>query len=329
MLKVGLIGNGGISNQHKKAYAQIAEEGGAAIVEAYCDVNPDNLKGLEGRLYTNIDEMLEKEQGRLDYVDLCLPTFLHMEVAIKAMERGFHVLCEKPMALDPEQCEKMLAASRRTGKTLMIAHCNRFMPAVELIRETIASGELGKVRNAEFRRDSGGPTPGSWLRRGTLSGGALVDTHVHDVDLIRHLFGMPKAVSATGMSVLTDGGYDIASVHYLYKDEMFVHATCNWALPNNKFNSRAIRVNFEKGYIFCDRTPGREAFFKVTEDGAVTDLTEKLDFSFFYKEIVYFIDCIANSKPVEKCLPEEASDAIRVIMAELKSMEQNCEKITV
>lgn len=328
MLKVGLIGNGGISNSHKKAYAQIAEEGGAAIVEAYCDVNPDNLKDLEGRLYTNIDEMLEKEQGRLDYVDLCLPTFLHMEVAIKAMEKGFHVLCEKPMALNPEQCQKMLEASHRTGKTLMIAHCNRFMPAVELIHETITSGELGRVRNAEFRRDSSGPKLDSWLRRGDLSGGAMVDTHVHDTDLIRYLFGVPKAVSATGISVDTDGGYDVVSAHYLYEDGMFIHATCNWALPHNKFNSRAIRVNFEKGYIFCDRTPGRQAFFKVTEDGTVTDLTAQLDSSFFYKEIIYFIDCIANNKPVEKCLPEEAADAIRIIMAEIQSAEQNCEKIT-
>ena len=328
MLKVGLIGNGSISNRHKNVYAQMAKEGGLAVVEAYCDVVPENLKGLEGRLYTDIDQMLEQEQGRLDYVDVCLPTFLHMDVAVKAMEKGFHVLCEKPMALNPEQCEKMLEVSRKTGKTLMIAHCNRFMPVIELIQETMAAGTLGAVRNAEFRRDSAGPRMTSWLRQGKLSGGAAVDTHVHDTDLIRCLFGMPKAVSATGISVATADGYDVLSAHYLYENGMFAHATCNWALPNNKFNSRSIRVNFEKGYIFCDRTSGREAFCLVTEDGTVTDLTEKLDNSFFYKEIAYFADCIANQKPVDRCRPEEAADAIRIVMAELQSMEQNCEKVT-
>lgn len=325
MIKVGLIGNGGIAAPHKAAYAKLD---GIAL-EAYCDALSANLEGLEGRCYTDIDEMLRAEQGRLDFVDICLPTFLHAEVAVKAMEMGFHVLCEKPMALNTDQCRDMLETASRTGKKLMIAHCNRFLDAVKLIKQTLVSGELGRVVSADFRRDSYLARQDTWLCKGAQSGGALIDTHIHDVDLIRTLFGMPGSVSAAAASVITQGGYDTMSVNYQYDNGPIVHATCSWVLPHNKFNSRALRVNFEKGYIFCDRTVGREVFQMVTADGAVTDLAKTQLAQIYYDEIAYFADCIENNKPVCLCPPEEAADAIEIAMAEIRSADAGGVKIKI
>lgn len=329
MIRIGMIGNGNISNQHKKAIAQIISEGGQVSLDVYCDANPATLKGLPGRTYTDVDTMLAAEQGKLDMVDICLPTFLHADVVVKALEHGMHVLCEKPMALNPEECDRMLEASQRTGKKLMIAHCNRFMSSVEIIRKTVESNELGKVRSAQFRRDSSMANTDSWFANGKISGGVAVDTHVHDTDLIRGIFGMPKAVSAAGHSTFVRDGYDAMSVNYMYDDGMFIHATANWTLKHNKFNSRTIRVDFEKGYLFCDRTPGRATFVKVTEDGTVTDLSAFLDSPFFYNELVYFFDCVANDKPVSKCPPHEAADAIRLVMAEIESADRDGIRITI
>lgn len=325
MLKVGIVGNGGIAAPHKAAYKKL----GCVTVEAYCDALPANLEDLQGRCYTDIDEMLKAEQGKLDFVDICLPTFLHAEVAIKAMETGFHVLCEKPMALTREDCQAMLETSRRTGKKLMIAHCNRFLDAVKLVKQIIISGELGAVLSADFHRDSAITRLDSWLCKGALSGGALIDTHIHDVDLIRSLFGMPDAVSVAAASVITDGGYDTMSVNYSYENGPVVHATCSWVLPHNKFNSRCLRVNFEKGYIFCDRTVGREAFQMVTTDGTVTDLAKTQLAQIYYDEIAYFADCIAGNKEVVLCPPEEAADAIAIAMAEVRSADAGGKKIKI
>lgn len=323
MLRVGLIGNGGIAVPHKAAYKTLPD----VTVEAYCDALRANLDGAGGRCYTSIDEMLLREQGQLDFVDICLPTYLHAQVAIQAMEAGFHVLCEKPMALTPSECAAMLDASRRTGKTLMIAHCNRFLNAVIHIKKCIDSNELGKVLSADFRRDSAITRLDSWLCKGSLSGGAMVDTHDHDVDLIRYLFGKPDSVSVAAASVITDGGYDSLSANYFYKDGPVVHATCSWILPHNKFNSRSIRVNFEKGYIFCDRTVGREVFQMAKADGTVTDLAAQQLSSIYYDEIAYFARCIASGAPVSLCPPEEAADAIAIITAELQSAAQGGRKI--
>ena len=101
----------------------LKEEGKDIELVAICDVRPEMLEKNDGqRLYTDVDEMLVKESDA-DFVDICTPTYLHTELAIKCMKAGFHVLCEKPMALTYEDCEKMIAVSKETGKRLMIARC--------------------------------------------------------------------------------------------------------------------------------------------------------------------------------------------------------------
>lgn len=123
LIKVGIIGNGKIAKEHVASYTKLAETGKAKL-EVFCDLRPEAMEGLQDvRIYTDWKEMLRQEQGKLDFVDICLPTFLHKEVSITAMEMGYHVLCEKPMARTEEDARAMLEASRRTGKTLMIAHC--------------------------------------------------------------------------------------------------------------------------------------------------------------------------------------------------------------
>ena len=212
MLKVGLIGRGSISQAHTAAYKKINN----AELVACCDIRPEVMEDLTNvRKYTDIDTFLSEEAGKLDYVDICLPTYLHAEVSIKAMRAGFNVLCEKPMARTVEQAEEMLRVSKETDKRLMIAHCTRFMGATQIIRNEILKGEMGKVRNAEFYRQGGTRAPmgyKNWFRDESLSGGALLDLHVHDIDVVRGLFGMPNAVTAVGANVIVEGGgYDEVS----------------------------------------------------------------------------------------------------------------------
>ena len=326
MLRAGLIGCGSISKAHTGAYAQIAGEKNNVVLEAVCDIRPEQLEcfGDDVRKYTSVEEMLEKEKGRLDYVDICVPTFLHSQIAIQALEAGFHVLSEKPMARTVEQAEAMVEAAKRTGKTLMIGHCCRFYSVPDLIRETIAKGDLGKVRSAEFYREGGSKKPmgwNNWFRDGELSGGAMLDLHIHDVDVIREFFGMPKAVSAMASSVITKGGYDAMSVNFQCENGVFVHALCDWTIANDKFNTRTVRVNFEKGYIFGDRTAGRMALMKVHEDGTVEDFTEQMTFNAHKNEIVYFLDCLEKGVSPDRCPPEQSVEAVKIVMAEMRSAD--------
>ena len=330
MLKVGLIGNGMIAKSHWGGYKRLFESGEAQVV-AVCDVRTECLEGLgDVRTYTDADEMLKAEAGKLDFVDICVPTYLHAEIAIKALEAGFHVLSEKPMARTVEQAERMIEAAKRTGKLLMIAYCNRFYVGAREIKKMIDSKEFGEVRSAEFRREGGDENPfgwNNWFRDGDLSGGAILDLHIHDVDMIRWMFGMPKAVTASAASYITRNGYDAVSANFIYDNNVFVNATCDWTIAHDKFNTRCIRVNFAKGYVFVDRTDGRTAFVKVARSGEVTDMTENLKFDAYYEEIKYFASCVREGKKLDYNLPSESIDSVRIVMAEMESADRNGEKI--
>ena len=134
--------------------------------------------------------------AEIDAVDLCLPTFMHEEVAVAALRAGKHVLVEKPMALDGAAGWRMIAEAARAGRILMSAQVLRFFPEYVALRKALP--RLGGVRSAFFRRRCAAPGWGGWLRDPALSGGGAFDLLIHDVDMCLHLFGRPEAVSAVG-----------------------------------------------------------------------------------------------------------------------------------
>ncbi len=330
MINVALIGVGGISDVHRKAYTRLFEEGKAQLV-ACCDIRPemmekDDLKDC--RKYTDVDELLKAEQGKVDYVDICVPTFLHSEIAIKAMEAGYHAMSEKPMARTVEQAEAMIEASKRTGKKLMISYCNRFTTMMDYAKNLIESGELGKPVSAEFWRGGGSKNPmgwNNWFRDGELSGGCTLDLHIHDVDMIAYLFGMPKSVTAVAGTAITKNGYDYVSSQYMYGNGFYAHSMCDWVHGPMKANTRTIRLCFEKGYFYIDRTADRHMCMKVTEDGTVTDLANFISEvnDMYYNEAKYFANCVENDLVPEKALPEKCIDSVKLVMAEIESADND------
>ena len=158
MLKVALIGaSGHISKRHITAYQQLKEENIAEIV-ACCDIHPDNVELKNTKIYTDYNNLIEKEKNNLDIVDICVPTFLHKNFSIKAMEAGINVLCEKPMALTVTDGERMIACAEETGKRLMIAHCCRFTDERRIMKKYVDEEILGKPVSAFF---SAAPSHGS------------------------------------------------------------------------------------------------------------------------------------------------------------------------
>jgi len=222
-MNYALIGCGRISTNHIKAAVN-----NKLNIVAVCDVNPEkfgnvkvdfNLDGVGAgdydfsgfNCYTDMDEMIEKEE--LDLVTIALPTYLHCEATVKCLKKGINVFCEKPMALDVEQCQLMIDTAKEAGKRLMIGQCLRFWGEYEVLKEYVDNGKLGKPVSAYFFR--GGSTPmwsfENWLQHRECGGGALHDQHVHDVDMVSYLFGMPKAVSTVGKIVIPGSGYDTVS----------------------------------------------------------------------------------------------------------------------
>ncbi|HZJ57675.1 MAG TPA: Gfo/Idh/MocA family oxidoreductase [Clostridia bacterium] len=338
MLRVGLIGIGFMGRGHLDIYMQLAEEGHPVELVAICDIDEDKFKGkfLPGNidvgnlkydftkynLYTDIDEMLEKEE--LDYVDIALPTYLHAEAAVKALNKGIHVLCEKPMALNTDECQSMIDAAETNGKKLMIAQCLRFWPEYEYLKKCVDSGEYGKVVSGYFFR--GGATPmwsyKNWLLNREKSGGVLLDQHVHDVDTINWLFGTPKKLSTIGRNVFPESSYDAVSTNYIY-DDMVINAQDDWTINSDDFGFKmSFRVNFEKGALIFEK--GKLTVYPHGEKSFVPEMEEG---SGYYREIRYFIDALINDTPIETADPYSTMETIRIANAEEESADKQGELV--
>ncbi len=208
-IRVAIVGFGGIARLHYAAYEALKKEGLPIRVAAIVERNTArvfekveiNLGGKQVEvsedihLYSDVEELLASEE--FDMADICLPTFLHKEMTVKLLDAGKHVLCEKPMAMNAADCREMVDAAKRNGKRLMIAHCCRFERAYCYLKQCIESGEFGALRHLTLKRLCQYPMWASDFQSTEKTGGVILDTHIHDVDLAYYLMGEPKAVSAT------------------------------------------------------------------------------------------------------------------------------------
>lgn len=326
MLKAGIIGFGGIAAAHRKAYAKLKELGKVQLVCA-CDIDP---KAFEKRVsinidtgatpleehihfYTDLEQMLAREE--LDFLDICAPSFLHSKISVDVLRRGYHVMCEKPMALTYDDCTEMLRAAEESGKELMIGQCVRFTPAYDFLKEAIAEGRFGKVIGGFFSRLSAPPTWGweNWFMSPERSGGCLTDLHIHDVDIIRYLFGEPEAVSCRATSSV--------SVHDTVHSALFyggtpITAIGDWSLHGVAFQS-GYRVNFEKATAVYEKG----ILTVYPKDGSKSYPVPLADISGYFGELSYFCDVIEGKHKNTKNPAASAACTIRLIEHMRKSTE--------
>ncbi len=334
MLRIGLIGLGFMGNTHLENYMRLEQEGQPVQVVALCDMDPAKLQGpatagnietVGGAIdfsrfnrYASVEEMLASEQ--LDAVDITLPTFLHEQISVQCLNHGLHVLCEKPMALTPEACDNMIAAADRNGKQLMVGQCLRFWPAYVRLKEAIDGGEFGAPTSAYFFRGGSTPTWGPWLLQKDKSGGALMDMHVHDADMVYWLFGMPQAVSAVGRNVVPGSGYDLVSAHYRYAGGPVVSAQADWTLQGDFGFDMTYRVNFERGNIVF-----KDGVVKVNpNEGQGFEAELSADMGYYY-QLKHFVESLAAGHPIATSTGRDTRGTIALVNAEMNSADRGGE----
>lgn len=327
MINVGIIGVGGISGVHIPNYI---EHSNTRIV-ALCDIIPERAQGktqtainigtaqetvVEAKAYLDYHDLLKDDEVEL--VDICLPTYLHAEAAIAALEAGKHVLSEKPMALNVAECDRMIAAAKANDRILMIAHCIRFWPEYVVLKELIDGGQYGKLVSAVFRRLSGTPAWGAannWFLDPSLSGGSILDLHIHDVDYITYLLGMPTAVTSKGVTDTNGISYVISA--YSYNDVPLVVAEGGWIHPPTYPFQMVFTIHLEMATVEWTGACPLTVYPKL---GDV--FTPEVPAGDGYRhEIRYLIDCIEQGKKPSAITPWGARETIRLIHAEIASVQ--------
>lgn len=257
-VKVALIGFGGIARSHNGAYKRLSDRGVKVSLVAVCDKNAEQFtKNItinlgadetplpEGiHLYNDIDELIAKED--FDMADICLPTFLHKSFAIKLLNAGKHVFCEKPMALSSKDCEEMLEAAKKNNRHLLIGHVLRFDRRYYYLKHCVDTACFGKLKNITMERLSIYPTWGDFSTE--RSGGLPLDTHIHDIDMAQYLLGKPNKVSC----IIHEDAPHCQLIHSrLFYDDAVVLVEGAWDVAFEDVFRAGYKARFENASVVC------------------------------------------------------------------------------
>lgn len=217
MLKVGVIGTGGIANSHISGYLAFQDE---CEIVAAVDVVPERARKLLDShglntvaAYESVTEMLNAHD--LDIVSITTPPATHKDLAVESLLAGVNVILEKPMAPSLEECDAILAAEQTSGKLLSVVAQNRFRDDLSLLKTTIDSGLIGPISHLEVNSSWWRGLPyydlswrGTWESEG---GGCTLNHAIHHIDLLLWMMGTPESVTA----VLTNAQHENSEVEDL------------------------------------------------------------------------------------------------------------------
>ena len=264
MVRVGITGIGFMGMIHYLAYQRIK---GVKVV-AMCESDQKRLRGdwrgIKGNFgppgemmdlsgidtYTNYDELLANPT--VDMVDICLPPALHADFTVKALQAGKHVFCEKPIALKVKDGERMVKASEKAGKLLMIGQVLPFFPEYSHAYKLITGGKYGKLLGGFFKRIISDPLWVPNFYDPNRVGGPLLDLHIHDAHFIRLLCGMPEAVYSSGR---TRGEVvEFLTTQFVYPAEqrLSVTATSGVLYQQGRSFTHGFEIYLEKASLLYD-----------------------------------------------------------------------------
>ncbi len=311
MLKIGLVGVGGISGAHIPAWEAMED----AELVAICDIRTERMeKYPDKRHYTDFDEMLANEE--LDILDICLPTYLHADFAVKAMEKGINVITEKPISLKEEDVERVYSTAEKNGVKFMVAHVLRFWPEYELFKEIYDSKRYGKLLSGSMIRLGSCPrwSWDNWMTDEKRSGLVPFDLHIHDLDFMVYAFGMPKVAHQFRAKLPEQ---DFMSIDYNFGG-FEIHSEASWYKASYSFKAE-FRFQFEEALVTWEN--GK--FIIHFEDDKKIDLSQQAEgdtgsinlpkSDAYANELIYFADCVKNNKPVEKVKSEELACVLSIL----------------
>lgn len=332
MINVAMIGYGGIAQAaHFPAYAELEKKGKAKLV-AICDIDEKKFNqkmeiniatnnisiSEEINKYTDWKKMLDNE--KIDMVDICIPTYMHAPVTIEVLNMGYDVLCEKPMSLNSDLCQKMIETAKNCGRKLMIGQCLRFDNKYNFIKKLVDEKTYGKVKTGVLRRLSPPPVWGweNWYMDYNKSHGCITDLHIHDIDYIRYIFGEPEKVSCHTQDIYSKK--DIVHTIVQYPEHTML-VIGDWSQEGIPFVADC-RIAFENATI--DYSNNKITVYPRGSESFVVDIEGN---DMYFSEIEYFIDKICSEEENTENPPESAATTIKLIETLIESSDKNGETL--
>lgn len=344
-VRVGIIGLGFMGSTHFHIHRLL----GMARVVAVADVDPRKRKGDWRKIVGNIGNFDNSklidftgidtydcgfdliQDPNVQVVDICTPTPTHKDLIVAALKAGKHVISEKPIVRDSSEMPELLRAVKSARTFYTTGMCLRAWPEYRHAYETFQAGKIGKLVHAHFRRISpniDGNAWNNWFMQDELSGGALLDLHLHDVDLVRYFFGRPKAVTAVGVKGFrSDKGYDHVVGLFDFGNGTVVSTEGGWTPARGIPFEMSFQIVGTKGTIRLSE----QGYQIVYENGRVekpAPAKPQMETG-WHVELDYFIRCVRDGKkPVKYLAVDELNDSLKMVEAELLSMKSG-KKVTI
>ncbi|MCX9011802.1 MAG: UDP-N-acetylglucosamine 3-dehydrogenase [Candidatus Methanoperedens sp.] len=300
-IKVGVIGTGAMGQHHVRIYSEFPDVELVGIADIDSVRVNEQAARYKTKAFTDYRELLKQD---LDAVSIVVPTMMHKEVALAAIEAGVNVLIEKPIADTLESAAEIIESASSSGLKLMIGHIERFNPAVMKLKEIIDSGALGKVVSISTRR------VGPYNPR-IRDVGVIMDIGVHDVDVISYLYGMKVSEVYAVAGADIHSFEDHAAIILRFGHEYSGIVETNWLTPHKIRKLTAIGL---KGVAYLDYI---DQTVELHDEGwirkAKVEKSEPLR-----NELQYFIRCISkNEQPFPS--GEDGKYALEVATASIES----------
>ena len=327
MVNIGIVGIGFMGVTHFKAMEKVRGGKVAAIATRDDKKRGGDWRSIQGnfgggggvqdlakvRCYRELDEMLGDPQ--IDLVDICLPTSMHVETALRALEAGKHVFLEKPIALSLKEADLLFAAAKKHKRHFMVAHVLRYFPEFSLVKDLVSGGEYGKVLAAHFKRIIARP---AWWDVKDLqrTGGPAIDLHIHDADFVQYVFGMPKSV--VSQAYIGKGGtVEYIHTHYKYPGKMAISAEGGWLSQQGCPFEHGYDVYFEEAALKFNSSWGQPPQL-LTKDGKVRKprLSSK---DGFVGELQEAVDAIKSGKASKILGGQSARDSLGLCLREIEA----------
>ncbi|MDR1153749.1 MAG: Gfo/Idh/MocA family oxidoreductase [Bacteroidales bacterium] len=325
MLQIGLLGAGMIGKIHVDGFLSMNSK--IARYTAVCDIDEtkrnDFAQRYNFRVFADLDGMLADPD--IDIVDLCLPSFMHEQFAVRIVKAKKHILIEKPIAFTLEAARNIFAAARENGVRTMVAQVIRFWPEYAKVKEICDSGALGDIVTVYAGRLGQMVTWVDWYKDPAKSGETLMNLTQHDIDFLHYLLGKPVSAYSAGTCDASNNYNDVMNI---FRFECGANAMVDGSLSMTAgypFTMR-MRVLGTRGTLEFTYTAGENIdsesasmlmWYRPGEKGKKVEVE---DYDPYGKEIEYFAGCIITGKDPETVSEQSVMQVLASILAARESL---------
>ncbi|NGM70633.1 Gfo/Idh/MocA family oxidoreductase [Natronolimnobius sp. AArcel1] len=317
MISVGLLGSGFMAQVHAVRYEAMDDVTVAGVASpSYPDAFAQEYTP-EAKVYSDPNELLEAVD--VDIVDICTPTPTHRDLVELAVEHGCDVLCEKPLERTLEDAQAIQALVADSDVTFMVGHVLRFFPQYERAREQVEAGEIGTPGTASCLRQSPMPNTDTWFMDEEISGGALLDLAIHDIDFLRWTYGEVESVFARRVAA-GDDRYATATLRF--ENGAVGQIDARWPTDDSIPFVTDFELAGDEGLIEYrseDESP-IEIHTAIEEEPSRDPVDMVLTKDPYYRELEHFLSCVRSGEE-PRVTATDAIEAMRISLAAIESAD--------